>query len=96
MIKKTSLENLTILFRHIKIMWLCKGPRVEQFAPKSADKPDFYQVTEFDSVISLKAETHNFPTTVEPFNGANRFRWRNSRSFSRWVQGCSWQERQFT
>jgi phosphoribosylformylglycinamidine (FGAM) synthase-like enzyme len=33
---------------------------------KSADKPDFYQVTEFDSVISLKAETHNFPTTVEP------------------------------
>jgi phosphoribosylformylglycinamidine (FGAM) synthase-like enzyme len=24
----------------------------------------FYQVTEFDSVIS-KAETHNFPTTVE-------------------------------
>jgi phosphoribosylformylglycinamidine (FGAM) synthase-like enzyme len=21
-------------------------------------------------VISLKAETHNFPTTVEPFNGA--------------------------
>jgi phosphoribosylformylglycinamidine synthase len=36
----------------------------------SADKPDFYQVTEFDSVISLKAETHNFPTTVEPFNGA--------------------------
>jgi phosphoribosylformylglycinamidine synthase len=36
---------------------------------KSADKPDFYQVTEFDSVIS-KAETHNFPTTVEPFNGA--------------------------
>ena len=21
-------------------------------------------------MISLKAETHNFPTTVEPFNGA--------------------------
>jgi phosphoribosylformylglycinamidine synthase len=47
-----------------------KGPRVTQFAPKSADKPDFYQEKEFDSVISLKAETHNFPTTVEPFNGA--------------------------
>ncbi|GGG59048.1 phosphoribosylformylglycinamidine synthase [Bizionia arctica] len=47
-----------------------KGPRVEQFAPKTADKPDFYQITDFDSVISLKAETHNFPTTVEPFNGA--------------------------
>ncbi|CAH8290809.1 phosphoribosylformylglycinamidine synthase [Mariniflexile fucanivorans] len=47
-----------------------KGPMVEQFAPKTADKPDFYETKEFESVISLKAETHNFPTTVEPFNGA--------------------------
>src|SRR5690606_10176130 len=47
-----------------------KGPTIEQFAPKSADKPDFYDVKSYDSVISLKAETHNFPTTVEPFNGA--------------------------
>ena len=46
------------------------GPTVTQFAPKTADKPDFYQETEFNSVISIKAETHNFPTTVEPFNGA--------------------------
>jgi len=47
-----------------------KGPVVEQFAPKSADKPDYYEKKDFTSVISLKAETHNFPTTVEPFNGA--------------------------
>ena len=47
-----------------------KGPKVTQFAPKTADKPDFYQESDFDSVISIKAETHNFPTTVEPFNGA--------------------------
>ncbi|CAM1333133.1 phosphoribosylformylglycinamidine synthase [Tenacibaculum aestuariivivum] len=47
-----------------------KGPKVEQFAPKSADKPDFYKTKQYESVISLKAETHNFPTTVEPFNGA--------------------------
>ena len=47
-----------------------KGPTVSQFAPKTADKPDFYETQDFDSVISLKAETHNFPTTVEPFNGA--------------------------
>lgn len=47
-----------------------KGPKVTQFAPKSADQPDFYQEKDFNSVISLKAETHNFPTTVEPFNGA--------------------------
>uniref|UniRef100_UPI0040492B70 phosphoribosylformylglycinamidine synthase n=1 Tax=Daejeonella sp. TaxID=2805397 RepID=UPI0040492B70 len=47
-----------------------KGPKLTQFAPKSADKPDFYEEKEFESVLSLKAETHNFPTTVEPFNGA--------------------------
>lgn len=47
-----------------------KGPKITQFAPKSAEKADFYQTKEFDAVISLKAETHNFPTTVEPFNGA--------------------------
>jgi len=47
-----------------------KGPRVMQFAPTTADKPDYYEKKPFQSVISLKAETHNFPTTVEPFNGA--------------------------
>ena len=48
-----------------------EGPVVEQFAPLSHDKPDFFAVTKFESVLSLKAETHNFPTTVEPFNGAS-------------------------
>lgn len=47
-----------------------KGPTVEQFAPTRADEPAFYEKSNFESVISLKAETHNFPTTVEPFNGA--------------------------
>ncbi len=47
-----------------------KGPKITQFAPKTPEKPDFYQEKEIESVISLKAETHNFPTTVEPFNGA--------------------------
>lgn len=47
-----------------------KGPVVEQFAPRRADIPDYYNAKDFESVISLKAETHNFPTTVEPFNGA--------------------------
>lgn len=46
------------------------GPKVTQFAPATADKPDFYKESEYESVISLKAETHNFPTTVEPFSGA--------------------------
>lgn len=47
-----------------------KGPVIEQFAPETQDKPDFFGIKEIESVISLKAETHNFPTTVEPFNGA--------------------------
>lgn len=47
-----------------------QGPLVEQFAPVNPDQPDFFRISDFESVISLKAETHNFPTTVEPFNGA--------------------------
>lgn len=47
-----------------------KGPVVQQFAPKRPDVPEFYEIKDFESVISMKAETHNFPTTVEPFNGA--------------------------
>jgi len=47
------------------------GPEVEQFAPATQDKSDFFKITDFESVLSLKAETHNFPTTVEPFNGAS-------------------------
>ena len=43
---------------------------MEQFAPASQDKPDYFEIRDIDSVLSLKAETHNFPTTVEPFNGA--------------------------
>ena len=47
-----------------------EGPKVEQFAPSEADIPSYFEKSSFNSVISLKAETHNFPTTVEPFNGA--------------------------
>ena len=71
LIKKTSSENPNdIVSAYKDNVAFVKGPRVEQFAPKSADKPDFYEKKEFESVLSLKAETHNFPTTVEPFNGA--------------------------
>src|SRR5690554_5048581 len=71
LIKKTSAENPnTIVSAYKDNVAFIEGPTVEQFAPKSADKPDYYQKKSFDSVISLKAETHNFPTTVEPFNGA--------------------------
>jgi len=71
LIKKTSAENPKgIVSAYKDNVAFIEGPTVTQFAPKTADKPDFYQETEFNSVISLKAETHNFPTTVEPFNGA--------------------------
>ena len=71
LIKKTSQENHNdIVSAYKDNVAFVKGPKVTQFAPKSADKPDFYEEKEFESVLSLKAETHNFPTTVEPFNGA--------------------------
>ena len=71
LIRKTSETNPNdIVSAYKDNVAFVKGPRVTQFAPKTADQPDFYQEQEFDSVISLKAETHNFPTTVEPFNGA--------------------------
>ncbi|MBQ2399020.1 MAG: phosphoribosylformylglycinamidine synthase, partial [Muribaculaceae bacterium] len=47
-----------------------KGPKAQQFAPCNPEQPDFFEEKEIKTVISLKAETHNFPTTVEPFNGA--------------------------
>jgi phosphoribosylformylglycinamidine synthase len=71
MIKETSKQHPNdIVSAYKDNVAFIKGPKVEQFAPKRADIPDFYETKEFDSVISLKAETHNFPTTVEPFNGA--------------------------
>ncbi len=71
LIKETSKENPnTIVSAYKDNVAFVKGPNVVQFAPKTADKADYYGNKNFDSVISLKAETHNFPTTVEPFNGA--------------------------
>ncbi len=71
LIRKTSEENPNdIVSAYKDNVAFIKGPVVQQFAPKRADEPDFYTTSDFESVISLKAETHNFPTTVEPFNGA--------------------------
>lgn len=71
MIKSTSEENPNGLVSAYKDnVAFVEGGRAEQFAPISADKADFYTTQPIDTVLSLKAETHNFPTTVEPFNGA--------------------------
>ncbi|MDR1666176.1 MAG: phosphoribosylformylglycinamidine synthase [Bacteroidales bacterium] len=47
-----------------------EGPEVQRFVPERGDRPSYFTVRTEQTVISLKAETHNFPTTVEPFNGA--------------------------
>ena len=71
LIKKTSEANPNdIVSAYKDNVAFIKGPKVKQWAPKNGDKPDWYEEKDFESVISLKAETHNFPTTVEPFNGA--------------------------
>lgn len=71
LIKKTSQTNPNKLVSAYKDnVAFNMGPQIEQFAPTEGDKPSYFEVTPIKSVISLKAETHNFPTTVEPFNGA--------------------------
>ena len=72
MIKKTTQENPhKIVSAYKDNVAFAEGPRIEQFAPKDHSTSDYFAVTDIDSVISIKAETHNFPTTVEPFNGAS-------------------------
>ena len=71
LIKKTSQVNPNKLVSAYKDnVAFIDGPKVDQFYPVNPDRPDYFEVKDLDTVISLKAETHNFPTTVEPFNGA--------------------------
>ncbi len=71
LIKQTSEKNPNgIVSAYKDNVAFLSGPKIEQFAPQRPDQASIYETKEFDSVISLKAETHNFPTTVEPFNGA--------------------------
>jgi len=71
LIKKTSrLHRGKIVSAYSDNVAFISGPQAEQFAPYTQNKPDYFAVRDLETVISLKAETHNFPTTVEPFNGA--------------------------
>jgi phosphoribosylformylglycinamidine synthase len=71
LIKKTSKEHPNeIVSAYKDNVAFIKGPRLTQFAPTMATGPANYEKKDFNSILSLKAETHNFPTTVEPFNGA--------------------------
>ena len=72
MIKKTTQENPnSILSAYKDNVAFAQGPVVEQFAPVDHSTSDYFVIKDIETVISLKAETHNFPTTVEPFNGAS-------------------------
>ena len=71
MIKRTSAENPNrIVSAYKDNCAFIEGPQVERFAPECGDQPSYFGIRPEETVISLKAETHNFPTTVEPFNGA--------------------------
>ncbi len=71
MIKKTTGTNPNMVVSAYKDNCaFLEGSEVEQFSPGRHDTADWFGVKDFRSVISIKAETHNFPTTVEPFNGA--------------------------
>ena len=71
LIKKTSKLNPNLIVSAYKDnVAFIKGPKTLEFAPETQYQPDFFRLRPIDTVISLKAETHNFPTTVEPFNGA--------------------------
>jgi phosphoribosylformylglycinamidine synthase len=71
LIRKTAKENPNFLVSAYKDnVAFIEGPSIEQFAPGRQDVADYFVIRDIRSVISLKAETHNFPTTVEPFNGA--------------------------
>ncbi len=71
LIKKTSQVNPGRLVSAYKDnVAFVEGPTVAQFYPTHPERPDYFEVRDLPTVLSLKAETHNFPTTVEPFNGA--------------------------
>ncbi|MDR0414382.1 MAG: hypothetical protein LBH84_03095 [Prevotellaceae bacterium] len=71
LIKKTTEQNPNrVVSAYKDNCAFIQGPVAEQFAPAAGDAPCEFAVQDVETVISLKAETHNFPTTVEPFNGA--------------------------
>ncbi|RIL08508.1 MAG: phosphoribosylformylglycinamidine synthase, partial [Proteobacteria bacterium] len=72
MIKETSKRApARIVSAYSDNVAFVRGCGIVQFYPADAAKPDYFGVVARDAVISLKAETHNFPTAVEPFNGAS-------------------------
>jgi len=71
-IKLTTKENPNeVISAYKDNVAFIDGPEIELFYPQNDDEPSEFTTRKVESVISLKAETHNFPTTVEPFYGAS-------------------------
>ncbi|MDD4848537.1 MAG: phosphoribosylformylglycinamidine synthase [Bacteroidales bacterium] len=71
LIKNTSKVNPNFIVSAYKDnVAFIVGPKAQLFSPLHQDISNFFEIRDTETVISLKAETHNFPTTVEPFNGA--------------------------
>ena len=71
LIKLTSRKNKNfIVSAYSDNVAFINGPIIKQFQPKKGDEASYFITRQIESIISLKAETHNFPTTVEPYNGA--------------------------
>lgn len=71
LIKKTTrLHPNRVVSAYSDNVAFIEGPIAWIFAPLRQHQPDYFTLYPAGTVISLKAETHNFPTTVEPFNGA--------------------------
>lgn len=72
LIKKTAAVNPNrIVSAYKDNVAFITGPNALQFAPEKAHQAGFFRLGKWESLIAIKAETHNFPTTVEPFNGAS-------------------------
>lgn len=71
LIRKTSkINHKNLISAYKDNVAFIKGPKSDIFAPSRQDQSDFFHSRNTETIISLKAETHNFPTTVEPFSGA--------------------------
>ena len=88
LIKETSKrapENIVSAYKD-NVAFL-RGPNVQEFAPEASARAGWFRLNDIGTVLSLKAETHNFPTSLStvPQRGvAVRFEtaWREEREAS--------------
>ena len=70
-IRSTSTEAARVVSAYKDNVAFLSGPRIKAWITERGDRPSFFREKSLKTILSLKAETHNFPTTVEPFYGAS-------------------------